>query len=424
MGGMARWLLAIGAGFLFGAAVFGAPDAAGEFRFRLGPFFEWGSREGEGMTRLAVRPFYAWERSEVRRVDEDMEVVWPLTHFAWRGDEFHWRVGMAFWQEADRTERLSRDYSFAMPPIWTNGRDMGKDYWGLFPIYGRLPKFFLTEDFQWGLFPLWLRYRTGGSRGVVRDYFGWPFFSLKYDADRTRWALWPLYGTKWEPEYEARFVAWPFWNDQVFHRRRHHGYAWMLWPVCERIKADTEWGWGVLPPLFRYSETVDGARLIRAPWPLFERYTDARESTWRSWRFWGMTHRGTRDGWWFMYPIGVHQRQRTENQYTRMSRFWPFYVEEETVGYDVRGRGRVEERYFRLWPFYSSFYREDVGLKRKALTLLPIRDVPAVERNWAPFWTFYTARRRPGEREVLHELFWGLIWWRTEAEDEAEGSVQ
>ena len=395
------------------------PDEPDTFRLRVGPFFEWGSQSGV-LTRLAVRPFFAWEASDAKRRDVDMEVAWPLSHFAWRGDEFHGRLLMTFWQEADRTNRTSRDYSLAIPPVWTHGRDEGENYWGLFPVYGRLPKFFMTEDFQWALFPLWLRYRTGGSRGTVRDYFGWPFFSLKYDADKTRWALWPLYGTKWEPDEESRFILWPFWNDRIYHGRRHHGYGWMLWPVMERVNADTEQTWGVLPPFFRYSSTADGATLIRAPWPFFERYRDPKESTWRSWRFWGMTHRGTRDGWWFMYPLLLSQRQQTVTQSVRKFQFWPFYTSEEVVSYDRAGVARVESSYFRIWPFYSRSYREDEGLRKRALELFPIRDVPEVERNWAPFWTFYSARQKPGEKEILHELFWGLIWWHTAADEDDE----
>ena len=418
MTGMRKVLLSVAVAVL-GAWVWATPDASGVFRLRLGPFFEWGSQEGE-LTRLAVRPFYAWERSEVNRRDRDMEVVWPLTHFGWRGEAFHWRIVMAFWHEADVTGTRSRDYSLALPPLWAHGRAEGENYWGLFPIWGRLPRFFMTEDFRWRLFPLWLSYRTGGSRAVRRDYFLWPFFSLKYDPDKTRWALWPLYGTKREPDVDSRFVLWPFWNDQTFHARNHKGTAWMLWPLMERIDADTEQGFGVLPPLFRRTVTTDGAYLLRCPWPLFERYTDSRESTWKLWRFWGMTHRGSRDGWWFLYPITVSQRQKTVNLYNRVFRVWPFYVNEESYGYDIQGRSRLRFSHFRVWPFYASDYDEQRGLYRRSFVIFPIRDVPAVERNWAPFWTFYTATRRPGSNEVLHELFWGLIWWRTHPEPDEE----
>ena len=404
-----------------------APDAPGTFRLRAGPFFEWGSREGEA-TRLAVRPFFAWERSERNLADRDMEVVWPLSHFAWRGEGFHGRVALAFWREADVSGERSRDYSFWLPPLWTHGRDADDFHWALFPLWGRLPKFLFLEEVQWRLFPLWLRYRTGGSHGVWRQYYAWPFFSLKEDPDKTRWALWPLYGTKKDiagprPErFEARFVLWPFWNDQAFDSHRHKGQAWMLWPLCERVDADTEQGYGLVPPFFRVVWTVDGARLVRAPWPLFERYTDPRESTWRvGWRLWGMTHRGSRARWWLCDPVVRSDRQQTENLFTRLFQVWPFWTDEEHYGYDFAGEAHLQSAYFRIWPFFSSAYDERTGLRRKSLVLFPIREVPAVERNWAPFWTFYTATQQAGSDEVLHELFWGLIWWRTRPGDFAAG---
>ena len=93
--------------------------------------------------------------------------------------------------------------------------------------------------------------------------------------------------------------------------------------------------------------------------------------------------------------------------------------------YDPRGGARPQHRHFRVWPFYASDWHEGEGLRRRALALFPIREIPAVERNWAPFWTLYTATREPGSGEVLHELFWGLIWWRTHpgADETEEGQA-
>ncbi len=411
---MLRYCLLVMMVMCFGLRAWSTPNGETEAHFRIGPFFEWRQSDAHGVMRLAIRPIYAWERSETHPEDKDMDVVWPLSHFAWRSEAFHWRIVMTFWRERDVTDQTSRDYTFSFPPLWVNGRNRDRNYWGVFPIYGRIPHFIFLEDVQWAMFPLWLRYKTGGSRGVYRDYVVWPFFSMKHDEDKTRWGLWPLYGTRHEPHYDARYVLWPFWNDQTFHsdRPKHNGTAWMLWPIYERTVADTEKGWGVLPPFFRSMRTTDGAHLIRAPWPLFERYTDRKESTWKFWRFWGMTHRGTRDGWWLMHPIVASERQKTTNLRVEKFRIWPFYVNESA--YEVTARGeRLESSYFKIWPFYMSRYHEDEGLTRRALELFPIRDVAAIDRNWAPFWTFYTARQRVGEETVLHELFWGLIWWHT-----------
>ncbi len=410
---MKRWL-GLWLGLLVCGCAWSTPNAPGERHFRVGPFFEWGERDGE-MARFALRPFYAWEREPVDRYTKDMDVLWPLSHFGWRGEAFHWRVLMAFWRERDVTNVESRDYSFSLPPIWMNGRYGEENYWGLFPIYGHLPKLALLEDVRWAGFPLYLSYRTGGSRAVKRQYFVWPFLSAKHDPDKTRWSLWPLYGVQHEPDYDAWYALWPLWRYRAFHSERpqHNGYAWMLWPLYEQTSADTESGWGVLPPFFRSTRTTDGAHLLRAPWPLFERYTDKKESTWKVWRFWGMTHRGSRSGWWFCYPVVASQKQETKHIYKESFRFWPFYANEVSYGIDAHGKAELESSYFRIWPFYSSTYNEQEGLTRKSVKLLPLRDVPPIERNWAPFWTFYRATQKPGSDEVLHELFWGLIWWRT-----------
>ena len=104
---MRKWLT-IAITLSLSAVAWGTPDAEGESHFRFGPFFEWRSDDALGMTRFAIRPFYAWEQSTQNPEDEDMEIVWPLTHFSWRGDARQWRIIWSFWWERDRTERTSR----------------------------------------------------------------------------------------------------------------------------------------------------------------------------------------------------------------------------------------------------------------------------------------------------------------------------
>lgn len=408
---MRRWLMCFMM-VAFATVLSAAPDAPGEFRLRLGPIFEVNVNNSR-LTKLAIRPLWAWEESTFDQRDKDMEILWPLSHFGWRRPAYHWRVLMTFWHEEDWTETRSRDYSLAIPPFWFHGRDEGKNYAGLFPIYGRMPKVFFVEDAQWAMFPFWLRYRTGGSQAIWRDYFLFPFFSLKYDDDKTRWSLWPIYGTKKEKDFKSFYLLWPIWNSYYFTAENHKGIGYMLWPLVEQVYTNSEKTFGLLPPLFRYTYTSSGAYNLRFPWPFFEYYGDTKESTWKCWRFWGMTHRGTRDGWWLLYPLLLKERQKTVNLYTRKFRFWPFYTNEVNFGYDIEGKPHLQTSYFRIWPFYASSYNEREGLRRKTFVLFPIRDVPAIERNWAPFWTFYSARQLPGSDEILHELFWGLIWWRT-----------
>lgn len=394
------------------------PNAEGKAHFRLGPIFEWRSVKGES-SFLAVRPFFSWETDKERQTqDTDVDFLWPLTHTSWRGSSFQTRWLIAFWHSENGVGEEADDYVFTIPPIWINGRQRGESYVGCFPIAGYVPRLLMIEDIRWVAFPLWLNFRTGGARAAQRNYFIWPFFSLKHDADQTRVGCWPFFGTKWEPGVHSRYILWPFWNDVTYDSKEKQGAAYMLWPLFEVVNTNNETTVGVLPPFFRYSTTTNGIFNLRCPWPLFERYRDNNESTWKSWRFWGMTTRGTRSAWWWMYPIFRHTDQETESQTVSHTQFWPFYTNDKVYTYDNNGQETLTSSYFRIWPFYSSKYHEDEGLRRRALELFPVRDAPVLERNWTPFWTFYQATHKPGDTEILHELFWGLIWWHTSIEDD------
>jgi hypothetical protein len=254
---------------LFHFGVWATPNAPGESHFRLGPFFEVRSSQGS-LSRLALRPFFAWEADGTHQThDKDFDFLWPLSHTSWRKEAFQSRVLLAFWRNEHGDGIEADDYMFTVPPLWVNGRDAGKNYFGAFPLYGRLPRFILLKDVQWAAFPLWFSYRTDSHQGVRRDYFVWPFFSLKHDKDKTRWALWPLYGTKKEKGYQARFILWPFWNDVTYTAPNHTGFCHRLWPLYSRVNTNTEQSFGLLPPFFNVSTTTRGAfRLHALPSPI------------------------------------------------------------------------------------------------------------------------------------------------------------
>lgn len=406
-------------GVVMGVATLWAapPLQPDQSRWRLGPFFESMSEAGTN-TFFAIRPFYAREYS-LAHDTRDLDVVWPISHSERMGEYSHGRVVMTFGIDTNIHDP-DASWSFAIPPIWFQGKTREQDrYWGFFPIYGRMPRLLFVEDVNWTLFPFYLSYRTGGSLAVRRRYFLWPFISMKEDSDRTRWAFWPIYGTKRETDFDSRFVLWPFWNSQTFHSDVKKGSAWMLWPLYQHIDADTEKGFGVLPPFFFYSKTTQGACLLRCPWPFFERYTDYHESTWRSWRFWGMTTRGSRSGWWFLHPLVVHSEQKTDNVDIKMTRVWPLYINESQQVSNMAKQWRCTESYFRIWPFYSDSYQEETGRRQRMFELLPVRAWPTIERNLAPFWVLYQVDTPPGSRMKYHELFWGLIQWTTEVEEES-----
>ena len=78
------------------------------------------------------------------------------------------------------------------------------------------------------------------------------------------------------------------------------------------------------------------------------------------------------------------------------------------------------ESYTRVWPFWSRL-RTPERTHWRVLELNPIRHSAAVERNWAPFWTFY--EKTETKTESRWEALWGLLGGtRREPAAEARGT--
>ena len=179
----------------------------------------------------------------------------------------------------------------------------------------------------------------------------------------------------------------------------------MFWPLWASIERERESQWMFVPPFFGYAKTPFGSR-IRAPWPFFELerttakrrisvfplFEDVRLNRYSD----GSSERGaTRFGW---KLVELYRGEDGRIEETRVFPFW-------TSGGSI----------FRVWPFWSSEKEDAAGevVHTRVLELFPIRWVDAIDRNWAPYWTFYESRSNPICTD--HSLFWGIIKWRTYA---------
>ena len=384
--------------------------------FQVLPFYQ----QDPARDFYALRPF--WSREA-----ETTDVLWPLftSHRDWwrfaffvhgqtAGDGGYQFEIMPFWwngregrvredeAEADATERVppEADATERVPPVGDS------TYWGLFPLYGRHPHILLMYDWRFCLWPLWMQYRTPRpkeSRWMTSNVVLFPFVHWRDDGS---WGFWPLYSFAHNRADDHTSVLWPIWNWKTCLPDRDTGgagSAWMLWPLAGRVDRERERQWLFLPPLFSYAETKDGWRL-RCPLPFVEverLATRARTS---------------------VFPFYEHIEnlryvdRRPDDELTRFgwrlvellpdeTRVFPFWV------------SRKDGSYFRLWPFWESSVAADGTRRGRFLSLFPIRWVPAVDRNWAKFWTLYEREEGPGAT-TRHSLLWGLIRWTTENEDE------
>ena len=370
--------------------------------FQVLPFYQQKPAEDY----YAVRPFYSAEA-------ETTDVLWPVftAHRDW------WRFCyFVNWQEQAETD----GYQFTVVPFWFSGRDPASGpYWGFFPFYGEHPHVGMMYDFTFALWPLWHRYRM--PRAVYRDgkraqewltsnAVLFPFVSWRSDG---AWSAWPFYGVNYQRESDHRYALWPLVTWASYRDDRDtagEGYSWTVLPLYGRVRRRYETQDLFLPPFFSVATTWSKrpqtsdepvrsgpeSLRIRAPWPLFEYEASPKR---------------TRLSVWPLYEHVYDYEYATGKETGRVRRFGWKLVElydDETRVFPFWTSGRD---HFRLWPLWESETKKDGRTEGRFLALFPIRWVPAVDRNWSKFWTFYENTSCPVYTD--HTLFWGLIRWRT-----------
>lgn len=347
--------------------------------FQLGPFYE----QRPNHDYCAVRPFYAHE-------GEVDDVLWPLftSHESW------WRALLLI-----HSQNTGEDRQFEVMPFWFNGETRaGEKYWGLFPLYGRHPHILLLHDWNFALWPVWMRYqmpRPSEDRWMTSNVVLFPFFHWRDDGS---WGAWPIYGVGYQRESDHRYALWPLVTWASYRADRDTagaGSSWWVLPLYGSVERERESQTMIVPPFFGYAETPQ-ARRLRTPWPLVEWERGRSRDRTSVFPFWervedkdyfdgSVESRVTRYGWKFI------------EIYDDETRVFPFWVS--------------SDRYFRLWPLYESEAAALDTRRGNFLSLVPIRWIPQIDRNWAKFWTLYENFDCPLYTD--HSLLWGIIRWRT-----------
>lgn len=355
--------------------------------FQVGPFYE------QRDDYAALRPLAAHE------ADAD-DVFWPVftSHRDW------WRFAyLAYWQDFPEPDA----YQFTLLPIWFNGRDeRGDAYAGFFPLAGFHPHLATLHDLKFGLWPLWTQYKTPrGREWMETNAILFPFFSWRSDGS---WGFWPVYGVNHQRESDHRYALWPVATWATYRKDRDtagEGWSWMLWPLYGQVRRERESQDLFIPPLISWTETWSRTRAdagnsapemrLRCPWPFFEWESNARRERISVWPLYERVR------------LRSYAKGEGDASVTRFGWKLVEIYDDETRVFPFWASGR---NHFRLWPFWESETEKDVTRSR-TLALFPIRWVPAVDRNWAKFWTFYESESCPVYTD--HSLLWGIIRWRT-----------
>jgi hypothetical protein len=399
--------------FDFGFIASRHKDVHGDWRLKAaGPLFE-GASSTQDMHFLAVRPLYSIVTDPPRdRAAEDF--LWPLATRHSVENQSRWRCLIFFGYNHDTASAKPR-HRLWLFPFYFQGRDArGVNYRAVFPLGGSIHEFLGRDEINFVLFPA---RSTSKLNDLETSNWLWPIYAETKGEDTYRWRMFPFYAvSRRDGEYEKKFILWPFWNQVRYDYSNSAGSGYVLFPLMGHMKLTDQETWWVLPPFIRFTkgETLDQ---VFCPWPFFqyarsrdpgalehplvERARSAGYEKLYFWPIWGHKRVGNLDQSFYLWPLIWRQEidrvGQTKNRFVVV----PFFQAES----DEKPSGEIVGRYNKFWPLYS-YRRQGDESRFRVLELWPFAEAPAVERNWAPFWTLYSRTGAGVHRDS--ELLWGL----------------
>ncbi len=277
------------------------PDGGADFRIR--PFYRYLTEpEDAPLTSPIDGP------PDVGLAATEHQFLWPLGRVRSDSEQDFLRL-WPFWSYTARTDEAGRqetDWYALFPFFWGGSREDGEEnYFGLFPLYGDFPSFFVYERFQFFLFPLYLHLE---KQGRDTHMFAWPFLGFSNGPTGFWHRVWPLYSYLSEEEYWRFYFLYPFvhWGEERLDSDDPVSRFW-LWPLVGHQSSDEVSGWTVLWPFFQYVSIRERLTKLDLFWPIFRFQEDKSETSplWQWW-VWPLVSRVIEDdfrAWGFLWPL-------------------------------------------------------------------------------------------------------------------------
>jgi hypothetical protein len=125
----------------------------------LGPFFSW--RKDPTRTQWGVRPLLNWSEGETEPL-ERLEFVYPLGKYQVKEGE---KKGYLFLLSRYLEEEYDsqKKWNFQFFPFFIGETENGRDYGGLFPLFGTLYERYGKEEILFYLWPIYGSSTAGGA---------------------------------------------------------------------------------------------------------------------------------------------------------------------------------------------------------------------------------------------------------------------
>jgi hypothetical protein len=353
-----------------------------------------------------VHPFFM--RMETAGGDKRVrEYLWPLAADRQFLQERTWRALLMYYQKDDISD-VDSDWRFWVVPLYFQGQAPQGKYVGLFPLVGHVYGVMGQDEFQWGLWPLYMNVRRGEKNSRS---FLWPFFHVGRGGGLHKNTVWPLAGySRKEGLLTYWFALWPVVTGVSGTMGGHPVEGLIVMPLAGYTKggASTRTVY-ILPPLGRYT-TSDHGYVLYAPWPLFARSEDRKTGLDKLhiFPFWGKADYPEIRNRYVLWPLFRSRRVQRPDHVKQDNHGLPFWNTSMCYATNATGDRMVFSRNNLFWPLIA-YEREQDITRLHFPELWPFKGKGPIHRNYAAFWTLYAWTKGP-EGYSDHDGLWGL--WR------------
>jgi len=364
----------------------------------LGPLFFW--RKEHRQEEWGIRPLLYRTRDE-RKSLERLEFLYPFGKYQVKeGERRGYLAPLALYKEEFDGKKK---WDFQFFPFFVGETREGRDYVGLFPLFGTLFDRYGKDEIRFYVWPL---YSKSISEGVHTENLLWPFFSVTEGEKKRGYRFWPIYGQKEEVGVSYNeFFLWPIF----IHQRKgmdteNPVEERMIFPLyiakeSKRFESKT-----FLWPFF--SHTIDrptGFEQWDLPWPIFQSSKGENLRGMRIFPFYGYKVREAEMRRVFvLYPLYQFEQDRIGDVQEMTTRI--LLLSRIRTGEDNKGVRR--EHSLRIWPFLD-YEKDEVGHERLSFFyLLPFKE-EGLERNLFPLFRIFRWEKDP-KSGTSTNLLWGF----------------
>jgi hypothetical protein len=341
----------------------------------LGPFFEFSS------DRTAIRPLFYQDEYQT-------DILYPLGHSTENKALF-----FPLYSSVTNENHMHKN----LFPLFY-GKYQGKNYGGVFPLYGKLDHRF---GYDKACFVLWPVYSATTIETAKTYYVLWPIFSYCRDKE---FMIFPLYGYKKSLDSRRSFLIWP-----VFHRNRGTQNMDAMLPLFLYSRGASFKNFSFLWPFFTFSRDFTNRHFsMDIPWPLIRFASGGYEEA-------------------TIFPF--YRKKIISPTYSTKTVLWPLYRKE--INYDKTGAlRRVKTNILILSKHSQTFSLQ--GKKTVESTLWPVWhrrttsndsswyfpwlfpfNSEGYKRNWLPLLTL--AKGEHSEKSSVTDILWHILFYQREA---------